>query len=155
MLELDIIEDAKILAEKSEPLSFEESLEIGKTLKTYVENNLNSLGLAAIQINKRARVFAYVSNTDNENRVVDIVINPEIIKKTKTSQNIEGCLSISHCRAVVERAKTIKVKYIDENGNQTKRTLQGTPAIAFQHEYDHLDGYTILTTEGHKELLPK
>jgi peptide deformylase len=54
--------------------------------------------------------------------------------------NEEGCLSVPHCYAKVERAETVTVTALDKNGEAFTKTAEGLMAICIQHELDHLDG---------------
>ena len=53
---------------------------------------------------------------------------------------MEGCLSIPDYYSYIKRPGTIKVEYMDSNGQLIKKTLKGINARIFQHEYDHLYG---------------
>lgn len=67
--------------------------------------------------------------------------NPEIIEKSSEMQTLmDGCLSVPDQHAPVSRAKSVKIRYLDEN-NETK-TLEADGLLAFciQHEIDHLNG---------------
>jgi peptide deformylase len=52
----------------------------------------------------------------------------------------EGCLSIPGEAEDVDRATTITVRYLDEQGNEVVLKTDGLLAIAVQHETDHLKG---------------
>ncbi len=53
----------------------------------------------------------------------------------------EGCLSVDRdVDGFVPRYARITVKAFDPDGNEFKMRLKGLPAIAFQHELDHLNG---------------
>jgi len=68
------------------------------------------------------------------------LINPVIVEADGTEKFQEGCLSIPGVYEDVERAKHVKVTYLDRNGE--KQTIEDDDflAIAIQHEIDHLDG---------------
>ena len=95
----------------------------------------NGVGLAAPQIGVLRRVV-----------VIDVgegpmkIINPAIIESTGTIIDIEGCLSIPSLTGSVERPEFIKVKYIDDNGEEKIIEAKGLLARALCHEIDHLDG---------------
>ena len=40
----------------------------------------------------------------------------------------------------VKRAETIRVSFLDRDGNQQEQEMTGMLAICVQHEIDHLDG---------------
>jgi peptide deformylase len=61
----------------------------------------------------------------------------------------EGCLSIPDMRAAVPRAKRVRYRGVDCDGNVIEREASGFHARIVQHEYDHLDGvlYTMRLTD--------
>lgn len=98
----------------------------------------NGIGLAATQVNRHVQVVVMdVSEDQNEPRVF---INPEIIRKDGSTISEEGCLSVPGNYAKVERAESIAVKALDQNGESFKLDAEGLLAICIQHELDHLKG---------------
>jgi hypothetical protein len=94
------------------------------------------MGLAAPQLGLSIRAFV-VQGTDR----AWMAVNPEILRQSRsTSKEWEACLSLPHYVAVVERPRTIRVRYNDIDGRRTSRSLSGQDARVFQHELDHLDG---------------
>lgn len=84
----------------------------------------------------------------NEGKTFIAIINPSIIKKSEASDmNIEGCLSLPDVPPLVRRAQRIDVEYTDEEGAVHRELWQGLPAVAFQHEMDHLDGVLAIDRE--------
>ncbi len=141
------------------PLS-KADIKLGKDLLEYVINSQDeekvtqyklrpSVGLAAVQVNILKRMFAmHVTDFDN-NLHSYIMINPEIISKSKEETYLpggEGCLSVDReTTGLTPRYYAIKVKgyYLDletESAKPLELTLEGYPAIVFQHEYDHING---------------
>ncbi|AIK96477.1 peptide deformylase [Candidatus Odyssella acanthamoebae] len=71
----------------------------------------------------------------------------------ETDTKWEACFSVilgkaSYKLVNIARYKKIKVKYINEMGQQITQILEGFAARVFQHEYDHLKG---IVTVHHKE----
>lgn len=99
----------------------------------------DGIGLAGPQVGVLRRIFVADVGDGNVYRI----INPEIIEKEGEDIDIEGCLSIPNFRGTVKRAEKIKMKYLDENGEQQIIEADGLLARCFQHEYDHLDGVLI------------
>jgi len=98
----------------------------------------NGIGLAATQVNRHVQVVVMdVSEDQNEPRVF---INPEIIRKDGSTISEEGCLSVPGNYAKVERAESITVKALDQNGESFELDAEGLLAICIQHELDHLKG---------------
>jgi len=98
----------------------------------------NGIGLAATQVNRHVQVVVMdVSEDQNEPRVF---INPEIIRRDGSTISEEGCLSVPGNYAKVERAESITVKALDQNGESFELDAEGLLAICIQHELDHLKG---------------
>jgi len=107
----------------------------------------NGVVLAAIQVGVDTRALIINVPLEGEDGEHDQpkentleMINPVIIEKDGTEKFQEGCLSIPGVYEEVERAKHVKVEYLDREGN--KHTIEDDDflAIAIQHEMDHLDG---------------
>ena len=128
--------------------------EISEMIETLKQaRDPEGVGLAATQVGLDKRVFILLK----PDKQATVYINPQIISTSKltTSQKysqdqdrpLEGCLSIPRIWGFVNRPYRIKVKYQTFNPNQSShtltnvtKTLEGFPAIAFQHETDHLNG---------------
>lgn len=101
------------------------------------------IGLAANQINKLNRMFVmdvdYRKDENSRNAIT--LINPEIIwRSEEMSVMEEGCLSIPQQYAEVERPRTVRVKYIDLNGQVQEMEGTDLTSHCIQHEMDHLNG---------------
>ncbi len=93
------------------------------------------LGLAAIQIGVPKRVIVVDAPAPLK------LVNPEILWfSPERIVYEEGCLSFPEYFADVERASTVRVRYLDENGETQEIEAVETLAICLQHEVDHLDG---------------
>ena len=95
----------------------------------------NGAGLAAPQVGILKRVI-----------VVDIgdglikLINPKIVEQEGEEQGEEGCLSVPEIIGEVKRPYKVKVKGLNELGEEIEIKATGFLARAFCHEIDHLDG---------------
>lgn len=70
-----------------------------------------------------------------------VIINPVIARLgAETVDFYEGCLSLAGFSAVVPRAKSIRVEYLDERGIARFVEASGWYARILQHEIDHLNG---------------
>ncbi|MDU5149697.1 peptide deformylase [uncultured Anaerococcus sp.] len=98
----------------------------------------DGVGLAAPQVGILKRVIV-VDPHDETTGLVKLV-NPEIIESDGEQVGVEGCLSIPNFNATVKRPEHVKVKYIDEDGNEKIWDAHGFPAVILSHEIDHLDG---------------
>jgi peptide deformylase len=92
---------------------------------------LRALGLAAPQIGVSLRVILVGR---------DVYVNPVIVDRAGVSVMEEMCFSEPKVKCRIRRAKRIKVKYQDVEGNHKTIKAQATTAHIFQHEIDHLDG---------------
>lgn len=95
----------------------------------------NGVGLAAPQIGVLRRVI-----TIDVGEGVMKIINPEIMEVKGAIIDIEGCLSIPGKSGTVERPEWVKLKYLNENGEEL--IIEGTDLLAraICHEVDHLNG---------------
>uniref|UniRef100_A0A7C4XIE2 Peptide deformylase n=1 Tax=candidate division WWE3 bacterium TaxID=2053526 RepID=A0A7C4XIE2_UNCKA len=109
--------------------------------------NPEAAGLAAPQIGISRRVCVvreFFVNPSNKDKLVAkdyVLVNPKIISASKEKElDIEACLSVPNVYGMVERAKKVKVKAQDGDGNEIRLTASGFLARVVQHEIDHLDG---------------
>lgn len=120
--------------------------EINDQLRTLIRNMIETMvdapgvGLAAPQVNISKRLIVVDVSHVYEGREPFALINPVIVEKSGKTTFEEGCLSLPDFRESIERAKTIKVKYLDENGKEQMIEDSDFLAIVIQHELDHLDG---------------
>ena len=144
----------KILREKAKPVTeFNEELkELAKNMAETMRA-ADGLGIAGPQVGVSLRIFVidfgyldFVKAEENgekpksaEFRPVAFV-NPEITEKEGKIVYGEGWGCVPKYNADVERAETIVCKYCDIDGNPQEIKVSGLPAVAVQHENDHLDG---------------
>jgi peptide deformylase len=104
----------------------------------------HGVGLAAPQIHESLRLFVAAldeADAEDDSREPIVLINPEItIVGTELVEDWEGCLSIPDIRGRVPRAREIKVRAFDRNGERIELHAHDFPARVIQHETDHLDG---------------
>lgn len=120
-----------------------ELINFTEELKTAMCINKGCVGLAAPQAGVLKRmVVVDVSGHKRagENHGLLVMLNPEIIHSEGVSMNREGCLSVPDFTGNVERAESVKVRYMDMNGEEKVFMTCGFEAIVVQHEMDHLDG---------------
>lgn len=106
------------------------------------------IGLAAPQVGHDLRMF--VMNTE-ENQF-DKIINPQVVESSGVSTFNEGCLSFPELFADVARPDWIKVRYLNEDGEEVEVERDGLWARCFQHELDHLDGRLLVDHLTQKQL---
>jgi peptide deformylase len=119
----------------------------------------DGVGLAAPQIGQGIRLFLVdtvqaMTEGEEDKGIKKAFINAEmLIEEGDFWSYEEGCLSIPHIRADVERQKRIKIKYFDQDFNEYIEEYEGINARVIQHEYDHIEGK--LFTEKLKPLKKK
>lgn len=96
------------------------------------------IGLAATQVDVHKQVIVIDASERRDSLIV--LVNPEIVEATGTSDIEEGCLSVPGIYELVERAERVKVRAYDQNGNAFTLEAQGMLAVCIQHEMDHLQG---------------
>jgi peptide deformylase len=96
------------------------------------------IGLAAVQINVALRVV--VIDISEGRNALQVLINPEILERDGKQVFEEGCLSVPGIYDEVERARHIRVRALDRNGQPFELEAEALLATCIQHEVDHLDG---------------
>ena len=105
------------------------------------------IGLAAAQVNVPIRLLV-MDLEDGPNDLEgkptanpQVYINPEILDPSQERSLFnEGCLSVPDHYADVERPARIRARWMDAEGVQHERALEGLTATCLQHEMDHLNG---------------
>lgn len=115
------------------------------------------VGLAAPQVGISLKLFIIKENPTSP---LLTFINPEILSNSKdkyplTENNkdsqinkskrkkgvkLEGCLSLKDIWGVVNRASSLTLRFMDENGIIKEKVFSGFLATIIQHECDHLEG---------------
>ncbi|KLE16411.1 peptide deformylase [Clostridium sp. C8] len=97
----------------------------------------DGVGLAAPQVGILQKIFVIDVYDDYGLRVF---INPEILEVSGTQIGEEGCLSVPGEAADVERPNYVKVKALNEKGEEFILEATELLARAILHENDHLNG---------------
>lgn len=153
-----------ILRTKTEEITLEEGIEIGKKLGEVLLKYRNiagyGRGFAAPQIGIGKSVFTTFINDE-----IQIFINPRIINTSETKNYYkELCLSSGIISADVARPDWIEMEWMDTEGKIHKEKFEGFLARLYQHEEGHLrgivnvdicekDGLEICTFDPLKETL--
>lgn len=95
------------------------------------------VGLSANQVGLPYRVFVMGAE-----KVGFACFNPEILETSGDELFEEGCLSFPGMFLPIRRPSSVKVRYIDMNGQTREETFSGFTARIFLHEYDHMEGIT-------------
>ena len=119
--------------------------EVNEEIKQLIDDMTETMyasrgvGLAAVQIGILKRVI--VVNVGEE---LVVLVNPEILENEGESQMEEGCLCLPGVLVDVKRSEKVKVKGLNEKGEEVVVDAEGLLARAFQHELDHLNGILII-----------
>ena len=117
-------------------------------------NDALGVGLAATQVGVLHRLLVY--RVQQQSRVAAL-INPEIEWRGREEEIAEeGCLSLPAVLVDVERPIHVRVRALNEDGEEIVVEASGLEARVIQHELDHLDGVLILdrtTREQRKEAM--
>lgn len=112
---------------------------IDDMIETMIE--YHGVGLAAPQVHEDVRLFVAALGGDEGDHDPIAIINPEITPVgTDIVDDWEGCLSIPDIRGRVPRAKEIRVKALNRQGERIELRASNFSARVIQHETDHLDG---------------
>lgn len=118
--------------------------QVDETIQRIVDDMFDTMyaeegiGLAATQVDIHQRIVVIDTSENREQQLV--LINPELLEKSGEDGIEEGCLSIPGYRALVPRAKQIKIRALDRFGNPFELEAEELLAICIQHEMDHLMG---------------
>jgi len=127
----------RIKARKIPAISDDERRILSDMAETMYFNK--GVGLAATQI-----------GVNKELIVIDIgdglmkIVNPDIVYASGYDTQEEGCLSVPDIIVKVRRAKEIRFRFLNENGESIEKDASGLLARAIQHEIDHLRGKVIV-----------
>jgi peptide deformylase len=96
------------------------------------------VGLAATQVDVHKRLVVIDVSEDKDSPIV--LINPELLSLEGEEESEEGCLSVPGYYEPVKRAERVKVRALNENGDDIEIEADGLLAVCIQHEIDHLNG---------------
>jgi peptide deformylase len=106
-----------------------------KDMAETLHSSPNGAGLAAPQVGILKRVVVI----DMGQGVINL-INPEIVETQGSHEVIEGCLSIPGKFGKLLRPEKVKVRALNERGEEFLLSAEGDLAKCLCHEVDHLDG---------------
>jgi len=138
----------KILEKKTRKVNFEE---LKKNLPAILADMFDTMdavggiGLAANQIGLDLRLAVIKIKREDEEPLSIVIINPEIVEKSGTLYEEEGCLSFPGLFAKIRRSAKVKMRAINEKGMPIEINAEGLFAKAVQHELDHLDGVVFIS----------
>ena len=139
---------AEVLAKPAKPVEKIDD-EIRRLVEkmTEIMQEKKGVGFAAPQAGVPLRLF--IISLDGSKEKVRVYINPTvtpIAEKGSSSfqENEEGCLSVPGIYTKIRRYKKCTVTATDLSGNIFNEEADGLYARALQHEYDHIEGTTIV-----------
>ena len=133
----DICRDVLFLSRKARAATAEDRAVAEDLLETLRANEERCVGMAANMIGEAVAIIAF-----NNEGVLEVMYNPEIVKRDGAYETEEGCLSLEGVRPC-KRYRSVKVKYQNESMQTRFKTYQGFTAQIIQHECDHLEGIII------------
>lgn len=133
----NIVKDVSFLAQKSEIATKDDVGVVNDLIDTLNANLDNCVGMAANIIGVKKRILVFTVGS-----IIVPMINPVILKKEKTYEAEESCLSLIGFRKTI-RYENIEVEYLDINFKKHKQAFTGFTAQIIQHEVDHFEGIII------------
>jgi peptide deformylase len=100
------------------------------------------IGLAAPQAGVPLRLFIISLDGSREN--VRAYVNPTVKPEGPLVENEEGCLSVPGIFTKIKRYSQATVTATDLDGKNFTEKGEGLYARALQHEFDHIEGVTIV-----------
>jgi peptide deformylase len=105
------------------------------------------VGLAGPQAGVPLRIF--IISLDGSREAVKVYINPTVTPTTDELLPIEeGCLSVPGVYTRIRRYKMCTVTATGLDDKEFTEQAEGLHARALQHEYDHIEGLTIVDRMG-------
>ncbi|HHN67909.1 MAG TPA: peptide deformylase [Thermopetrobacter sp.] len=99
------------------------------------------IGLAAVQVGEPLAIIVMDPAGENEEPRPKALINPQIVwKADELREYEEGCLSVPEVYDKVVRPAEVRVRYLDEQGEEREELFRGMEATIVQHEIDHTRG---------------
>lgn len=132
-----VVKDVLFLGQKSEPATQEDAVVIDDLVDTLRANLEYCVGMAANMIGVKKRILVFTIGN-----IIVPMVNPVILKKEKSYETEESCLSLTGFRKTT-RYEIIEVEYLDRNFKKHKETFTGFTAQIIQHEVDHFEGIII------------
>jgi peptide deformylase len=139
---------AQVLTQVARPVEkIDESIHrlVEKMTDAMLENK--GIGLAGPQVGVALRIF--IISLDGSREAVKVYINPTVSPTTvELHPTEEGCLSVPGVYTRIRRYKQCSVTATDLEGKEFTEQAEGLLARALQHEYDHIEGLTIVNRMG-------
>ena len=138
---------AGVLAQRAKPVEkIDDNIRrlVDKMIDLMLKNK--GVGFAAPQAGVSLRLF--IISLDGSRESVRVYVNPTVVPTGELDAIDEGCLSVPGIYTKIRRYKKCNVTATDLDGNEFKDHAEGLYARALQHEYDHIEGMTIVNRMG-------
>jgi peptide deformylase len=138
------------LRHKSRPLtSIDEKVRTQAREMLELMYESKGLGLASNQVGLPYQLLVMNPVADPTQKDMEkVFINPVILERKGSVEGEEGCLSFPELYGKVRRAKTIKARAYNLQGELVELTWSDLPARILQHEVDHLAGILFIDKMG-------
>jgi peptide deformylase len=139
-----------VLKSRATPVDrFDDSLRRQVSRMAGIMHDALGVGLAAPQLGISQRLLVYRVGPDAP---VTVLANPELEWASgEVEPGEEGCLSIPGVLVDVDRPVYVRVRGLDEEGEERVVEASGLEDRVIQHEIDHLDGVLILERTSREE----
>jgi peptide deformylase len=138
----------EVLAKRAKPVEkIDDSIRglVEKMKDIMVERK--GVGLAAPQAGVSLRLF--IVSVTGKREDARSYINPTVTPSADEIMEVEeGCLSVPGVYTKIRRYRYCSVTATDLDGNRFTEEAEGLYARALQHEYDHIEGITIVNRMG-------
>ena len=151
---------AHVLGEPSQPVDkIDDDIRRLVVKMTDLMIELKGIGFAAPQGGVPLRLF--IISLDGSRNNVRVYVNPTVTGEGPIVENEEGCLSVPGVYTKIKRYSKATVTATDLDGKAFTDHGEGLYARALQHEFDHIEGVTIvnrmptISRIAHRKLLKK
>ncbi|MBI4385101.1 MAG: peptide deformylase [Nitrospinae bacterium] len=146
-----------ILRQVAQPVDLNELTRPGENaIQAFMDDMIETMraahgaGLAAPQVSRSIQIVVLecLNNPRYPGRdefPLTVLVNPRITRYGEEEVlGWESCLSLIDFRGLVPRSKQVTVDAHDRFGEKVHIEAEGFPAVALQHEIDHLNGIIFL-----------
>jgi peptide deformylase len=133
-----------ILSSKAEKVG-DVTGDVNQLMKDMLETMYSApgVGLAAPQVGVDKRIIVVDAGGEEKPQPI-MLADPEILSCEGKLVHEEGCLSLPEFREKITRSEKVRVRGINEKGDEAVYDAEGLLAVVFQHEIDHLDGILLI-----------
>jgi peptide deformylase len=134
---------AQVLGKASQPVEkIDDNIRRLVVKMTDIMVELKGVGFAAPQAGVPLRLF--IISLDGSRNNVRVYVNPAVKGEGPLVENEEGCLSVPGIFTKIKRYSQATVTATGLDGKTFTDKGEGLYARALQHEFDHIEGVTIV-----------